>query len=341
MITTTKFLYKGISGFKSFDRWSQTSAKISACAKKRLKWFDYYQSCQNVSKTCRHFDISRKTFYFWRKRYNPKNLLSLESKSSAPHQVRQLEISWEQESRIINLRKQYLRYGKQKLVYLYQRLYGETISSWKIQKVIEKYKLYYHPVRVARIARKRQKALKKKRITELKKMKITGFLLCLDVIVIHWNGLKRYIFTAIDHYSKIAYARMYSTESSVSSADFLFRLYYLLDGKISNLGHDNGASFQKHFIQACQYLNLTQYWSRPRTPKDNPVNERFNQTLRSEFLELGNFTPDLLKFNQRLTDWLIEYNFRRPHQSLNYLPPINFEVKYLKVLPRYPSSTLT
>jgi len=339
VITNVKFLYKGISGFASFDRWSQTSAKISQEAKKRLKWFDYYRECQNVSKTCRHFGISRKTFYAWQRCYDPRNLLSLESKSSAPHQVRQPEISWEQEQRIIKLRKQYPRYGKQKIVYLYRQQYGEIVSSWKIQKVIERYHLYWNPIKTARVARKRRIALKKKRITELKKKQITGFLLCLDAIVIHWNGLKRYIFTAIDHYSKIAYARMYSTQSSISGTDFLLRLHYLLDGRISNLGHDNGSSFQKKFIQACQDLNLTQYWSRPRTPKDNSVNERFNQTLKREFLELGNFTPDLVEFNQRLTDWLIEYNFRRPHQSLNYVPPINFEVKYLKVLPRYPSST--
>jgi transposase InsO family protein len=31
--------------------------------------------------------------------------------------------------------------------------------------------------------------------------------------------------------------------------------------------------------------------------------------------------------------WLVEYNFRRPHQALVYLPPINFTFKYHKVLP--------
>lgn len=43
--------------------------------------------------------------------------------------------------------------------------------------------------------------------------------------------------------------------------------------------------------------------------------------------------------NRNLTEWLVEYNFRRPHQALGYLPPINFSFKYHKVLPMYPSST--
>src|SRR3990172_6566284 len=56
----------------------------------------------------------------------------------------------------------------------------------------------------------RQNHQKKKRITELKLHglrwyeKTSGYIICLDTIVIHWNGLKRYIFTAIDKYGKVA-----------------------------------------------------------------------------------------------------------------------------------------
>ncbi|MFH1546125.1 MAG: integrase core domain-containing protein, partial [Patescibacteria group bacterium] len=46
------------------------------------------------------------------------------------------------------------------------------------------------------------------------------------------------------------------------------------------------------------------------------------------------------KFNQRMTKWLIHYNFERPHQSLGYLPPLEWVVKYYpKVLPMYPVHT--
>jgi len=99
--------------------------------------------------------------------------------------------------------------------------YIERISSWKIQKVIEKYRLYYHPQKTAKIAKKRQRAIKKKRITELQKKNKTGFLICLDVIVIYWQGLKRYIFTAIDYYSKLALALMYKSKSSLNAQDFI------------------------------------------------------------------------------------------------------------------------
>lgn len=314
-------------------------ANLSKQAKLRLKWFDYYRKYQNVALVCRYFGISRKTFYKWHQRYDPNNLSTLEDQDKAPIHRRQREISSVQEQRIISLRKQYLRYGKEKLSILYQQIYREPISSWKIQKTIEKYKLYYHPLKTARIARKRQRALKKKRITELKQRKVSGFLLCLDIIVIHWNGLKRYIFTAIDKWSKVAFARMYTARSSYNARDFLYRLDYLLDSKIDNIQHDNDSTFEKYFKQGCQELNINQYYSRPRTPDDNPNNERFNRTLQEEFIQLGNFTPNLQEFNHNLTEWLLEYNFHRPHQSLNYITPIQFTNKYFKVLPMYPSST--
>ena len=312
-------------------------ADLSKKAKQRIKWFDYYRGCDNVSLTCRHFDIARKTFYHWKQRYDPTNLWTLESRPTIPICRRQPEITKEQELRIIKLRKKYIKYSKIKIAKIYQWEYKETISSWKVQRVIARYPklLHHNPTKTAKITRKRLNAQKKKRITELKRRPKAGFLLCIDTIVIYWNGIKRYIFTGIDHYTKVAFARMYNKANSYNAADFLNRLLYLTQGKIENIQTDNGSEFAKYFEQACQKHKLERYYSRPRTPKDNPVNERFNKTVQEEFIDLGNFTTDIPIFNGSLTNWLIEYNFKRPHQTLNYETPI----KIIEVLPRYSSST--
>jgi len=63
------------------------------------------------------------------------------------------------------------------------------------------------------------------------------------------------------------------------------------------VGHDNGTEFEKYFKQACLELGIEQYYLRIRTPKDNPDCERFNQTLQTEFINLGNFNSDPDEFN--------------------------------------------
>ena len=313
---------------------------LSKNARKRLKWMDYYHRSQNVSKTCRHFDIPRKTFYKWLKRYNPKNLYTLEDQDKAPISRRKREISPEQEMKIVKLRKRYIRYSKIKIAIIYEQEFGEHISSWKVQKIIEKYRLYFNPAKTAKTTKKRLNAVKRKRITELKKKPKSGFLICLDAIEFRMHGIKRYVFTAIDSFSKVAFARMYERANSYNAADFLNRMLYLIDGKVENIQTDNGSEFEKYFAQGLQKMNLDRYYSRPRTPKDNPVNERFNRTLQEEFVNLGNYTNNIICFNKNLTHWLIEYNFKRPHISLNYETPINFN-NSTKVSPMYPSYTFT
>lgn len=226
-----------------------------------------------------------------------------------------------------------------KLAIIYERTYGVPISSWKIQCTIQQYRLYFHPKKNMQLQAKRKRNQTKKRITELKKQPFPGYLIALDTMVIYWGTSKRYILTAIDTVSKMAFARMYTTKSSRNAADFLQRMVYLLDGSVLNTLNDNGSEFHKEFIGACGMLNLTQYWSRVHTPTDNPVDERFNRTLKEEFIQLGNYTDDVLRFNQRLTDWLIEYTFVRPHQALGYDTPWEFYQKTAKVLPMYPSRT--
>ena len=330
------FVYKGVVGIQKFLNPPQLSQE----AKSRLKWMDYYRQTKNISLTCRHFNISRKTFHKWKNIYDPYNLATLESGDRAPKRKRQREITSEQEMRIVQLRKQHIRYGKEKIALRYQEIHRETISAWKVQKTIEKYRLYYHPLRTEKIRKKRARSQNKKRITQLKQKKVSGFLLQVDTVVIYWNQFKRYIVTGIDKYSKIAFARMYEKHSSYNSRDFLYRLNYLLDSKIENVQTDNGSEFLKHFDRACTKLEINHYFSRNHTPKDNAVLERFNRTIQEEFVNQGNFDLDCERFNRNLTEWLVEYNFRRPHQSLGYIAPINFQVKHLKLLPMYPSSTI-
>ena len=307
----------------------------------RLEWMIYYETKaeKNASLTCRHFDIVPKTFYKWKNLFDEKNLRTLETRSKAPKHVRQKQITPLEEERVVIIRKAHIRWGKVKLATHYKNTYHEDISSWKIQYTVKKYKMYYSPKKNAQTQAKRKRSKEKKRITTLTRRPFPGFLIALDTIVLYWNGVKRYIITVIDTTSKIAFARMYTTKSSRNAADLLQRFMYVLDNEVWNTTHDNGSEFYKDFTKAIKDLELDEYWSREHTPKDNPVCERFNRTIKDEFISMGNMNTDPFIFNRNLTEWLIEYNFVRPHQTLGYKSPWQYYEKANKLLPMYSSRT--
>jgi transposase InsO family protein len=336
LVSTTRLL-------SQHERWRKQAVllALSKDARTRLEWFIWYETKgKNTSRTARHFGISRQCFLKWQKRFDGKNLRLLETHSRAPRQVRQKTITPEEEGRIIRLRQCHLRWGKLKLAILYQRTYGTHISSWKVQYTIKKHRLYFHPKQNERTQAKRRRSKEKKRITTLVKKPFPGFLIALDTMVLWVQGQKRYVFTVIDTVSKIAFARMYTTKSSKNAADFLNRFMYLLDYEVWNAGHDNGSEFHKHFQTQIEAYKLGDWWSRVHTPTDNPINERFNRTLQDEFIAFGHRTHDTTRFNRELTDWLVEYTFVRPHQSLGYLTPWQYYANATKVSPMYSSRTV-
>ena len=301
----------------------------------RVEWMVFYHTAgkENAAVTAQHFGISRKTFYKWSKRFRDSkyDVHSLADRSRAPHRKRHWEVTLIQEERIRRLRKRYPYYGKKKLKVLYGKEYSEGISTWKIERVIRRHKLYPDQNKAEKTAKNRARARQKpkRRITQLVKEGRPCFLFQLDTIVIYEGNLKRYILTAVDHASKLGYATMYKTKSSRSAADFLYRLRYLVGQPIENLQTDNGSEFAWEFERATVKLGIQRYFSRVRTPKDNPEIERFNQTLEYEWLYNFNLSLDPEELNPRLTEWLIEYNFNRPHQSLAYLTPVEYIEKEL------------
>lgn len=320
-----KPLWKEWSLLDKYDRWKKQALalKLSKKARAKLEWFIYYHKGQkSAATTARYFGITRKTFYKWFAVFDPVNLRALEEGSRAPINTRKKQLTRAEEDNILGLRKTNPEFGKMKIRRLYQRKFGQAISSWKVQLVIEKYGLQRKPQKTDRYFKKQ--SISKRKTVELKKQQNPGFLVAFDTIVIYRNDLKRYIVTGIDTVSKIAWARMYKSHSSATTKDLFLRLYAVAQGNVLNVCQDNGSEFEKHFASLMASLNIPQYFSRVKTPKDNPVCERFNRTLKEEFLRQGNYTSDIQEFNHRLSHWLIKYNTIRPHQSLKYLTPFEY-----------------
>lgn len=336
------------------EKWTRirgVSNKIglSTKAKEKLEWIIFYNTVgkKNAKQVASYFAISRKTFHKWLKRFDEKNLRSLEEHPKTPIKRRVWEVTRVEEERIIAIRKSHIKWGKKKISKLYQGIYSESVSSWKVGRVIKKWNLFPDPQKHNKYlkikAKRRKKILIKEFIKYNNPENVFGFLWHIDAIIIWWYGARRVIFTAIENTTKIAFARVYKTNSSSFSKDFLERLVYLADGNVNYIHSDNGSEFEGNFVKACGDLKINQIYSRPYTPKDNPSLERFNRTVQEEWLDLSKTgLDDIGKANLDLTNWLIEYNNVRPHVSLDYNTPLEYAYqKFPKVLPMYPTDTKT
>jgi transposase-like protein len=326
---------------------------LSSKAQTRLAMLEFHTQIKDVSATCRMFKISRKNFYKWKQRYEQsgQEVSSLEDQARTPQHKRTTSLTWDEEMKIKHLRTTYIRLGKKKLQILYQKQYGAYMSCHHIQYVIEKHNLYYDPNQAQRVRTKKKSwGAKKVRVHEVNPhdylTQEKPFYFATDTIVLYLPySIKRYIVTAVEHERKLAYARVYKNKSSLQAFDFLMRLQLLVDGQISLILSDNGSEFAKYFDEACKKLKITHIYTRVKTPKDNAVDERFNRTIQEEFLQTDEYfepalSGDSLKeANERLTEWLIFYNFERPHQTLKYQSPMEYHHCQLKVSPMLPSIT--
>ena len=77
-----------------------------------LQWYEDHG--HNARLTCRRFGVSPDTFYRWFRRYQRAGPCGLEDRSHRPRQVRQPTWSREREDAILELREQYVGWGKDK-----------------------------------------------------------------------------------------------------------------------------------------------------------------------------------------------------------------------------------
>ena len=316
-----------VPGFRKFLK-IMDQYDLSSEAQYRLSVLSWYftNGDKNASATARHFGLHRNTVTKWLKSYNPKNLKTLESKPRVPvHTFRKgYPVSYEQ--RVLALKKEYPYYGTQKIRVL---LHDEGIhvsASW-VGKIIKRHNLQYlwrtqeSACNFKKTIRKRKS---RKRAPKLSVPDKVGTWLQVDTIMLYWKGKRVYVITAIDLTSRFAIAYAYATPSSKNARDFLRKIQLFFPGSISikMIQTDNGSEFLKYFHQECEKKKIEHTFSYPKCPKQNAYVERFNCTIQTECLKRIDATKPLFILNQKIADYLIEYNSIRPHQSLDYKRPI-------------------
>jgi putative transposase len=96
-------------------------------------------------------------------------------------------------------------------------------------------------------------------------------------------------------------------------------------GKPSYIRCDNGPEFISYLLeQWAEQNNVEIKYIQPGKPSQNGLIERLNGTLRTECLNLEWFTG-METLNERIQEWWHIYNSVRPHSSIAYRTPDQFE----------------
>jgi putative transposase len=312
---------------------------LSRAAQTRLQWMlFYFFNGRNVRRTCRHFGISRQTFYRWKRRFSRHDLATLEERSHRPHKVRKPTWAAELAERVLSLRKQYPRWGKDKLVVLLRRE-RRSVSTSMVGRILADLKrrgTLHEPARPAVLRQARRKlrnrpwAIRKPKHWRIEQ---PGDLVEIDTKEIRMRGgviLKH--FSARDVVSRWDVVEVHRRATSLAAARFLDTLLNRLPFPVRALQVDGGSEFAAEFEEACQQKELPLFVLPPKSPKLNAHVERSNRTHNEEFYQVHAESDQVPVLNRQLLRWERTYNCVRPHHSLAYLTPLEFITRWKRNL---------
>jgi transposase InsO family protein len=135
-----------------------------------------------------------------------------------------------------------------------------------------------------------------------------------------------YLHVAVDDHSRIAFSQILPNQKMPSAASFLraaVAYYARLGIPIRRLLTDNGPCYRSHgFRRACLELGIGHRFTRAYTPRTNGKAERFILTAMREWAWAQAY-PTSDQRSIELPNWIHQYNWHRPHASLNHAPPIS------------------
>jgi len=131
---------------------------------------------------------------------------------------------------------------------------------------------------------------------------------------------------AVDDRSRLAFTAMMPDEKAASAAAFLHQAadYFARLGiAIRRVMTDNGPCFiSDRFRHTCRKWAIKHIRTRIYTPRTNGKAERFIQTAIREWA-YERLYQNSAERTAQLNPWTHQYNWHRPHASLNQRPPIS------------------
>lgn len=319
--TSTSIYHTRLPHQRKLENMAKT-LDFSKQARLRLTWLTHYKKYKNASLTARRFGVSRTTIHKWVRRYADKGPRGLEDLSRTPKKKRISRVPWQTVDLIISIRSEYPAWSKHKISVILARDHGIPLSASTVGRILKRKGLYDKRVsdKRSRIAKRHHKRLKAE---WWMKHAFPGCLIQVDTKHLYFAGRKYFQFTAVDCCSRVAFCRVFTNAGSASAKAFLEELTGYMPFAMVALQTDNGSEYLRHFDEATEKMLLTHYFSHPHCPKDNAFVERKIQTTKYELWAFKEACT-LEGLNELADEWNHIYNNVRPHQSLDYLTPIEF-----------------
>lgn len=133
--------------------------------------------------------------------------------------------------------------------------------------------------------------------------------------------------TFVDTYSKVAFAKLYTTKTPITAADMLNDrvLPFFVQHELPMLRilTDRGTEYcgraERHDYQLYLALNdIDHAKTKVKSPQTNGICERFHKTVKDEFYQIAfrkRIYTDLETLQADLDDWMRYYNTDRTHQG--------------------------
>lgn len=287
---------------------------------------------KSVTVVADRFGVHRTTIWRWYKKWQEQNCnIELFHKNRSPGSFRLVEVRWnistissspknphvlsnELIQLVIDVRNQLQRCAEVVWHYI-NNVLCISISLSSVRRIFKRYHITntskYHKNR-------RYKGIPRPKVL------MPGDLVEIDTIHL-FNPIskqKRYIYTVIDLYTRMAYARVYNELKPGYSANTVVEAEEYFGFKFKMIQSDNGLEFSRYFEDRLQRKNIQIRHTRLGRPNDNAHIERFNRTIQEECT--GNYyleSESLKQLDDKILTYIDFYNYHRIHLGLSYRTP--------------------
>src|SRR5271170_566732 len=266
------------------------------------------------------FQVSAKMAAKWVRRYREHGTSGLRDRSSRPNRSPR-SISSSLLEKVLVLRR--LRHNGGRIA-LALGLSRATVSRILRRAGLNRIRSLHPPPAVVRYEHKRPGDLIHFDIQRLARIVTPGHRIHGDRTQETRGAGYEYLHIAVDHHSRIAFAAILPDQSHRSAILFFLmaRAYYArFNIPVRRALTDHGSCYRHSlFAHTLLHQHVKHRFTRPYTPRTNGKAERFIQTALREWAYARSYQTSLERHEQ-LDTWLHDYNFHRPHASLNLNSP--------------------